>query len=331
MLDEMIAKFLRDSGLANSSEAILTPLTGGVASDIWKVETPNGVFVIKKALPKLRVAQVWNAPVSRNKSEVDWMLEAARVTPNSAPRILARDADAGIFAMTYFDPSRYPVWKQELREGRVDPGFAGRVGETIAAIHAATAGSEVLARRFANDATFHSIRVEPYIEATARIHADLSAPLVRLAGDTLIAQRTLVHGDGSPKNILVGPAGPVFLDAECAWFGEPAFDLAFCLNHLLLKCIWTPSASPLLLASFNALAANYLSGVDWERPADVEARAARLLPALLLARIDGKSPVEYITADSEKDRVRRIARPLIASPPDRLADVRRTWVTGMEI
>jgi aminoglycoside phosphotransferase (APT) family kinase protein len=329
VVDEMIAKFLRDAGLANPAEALLTPLTGGVASDIWKVEAADITFVIKKALPKLRVAQVWNAPVSRNKSEVDWMIEAARVAPKSVPRILASDAEAGIFAMTYYDPSRYPVWKQELHAGRVDPKFAAKVGRTTAAIHSETAGSRVLARRFANDATFRSIRVEPYLEATARVHTDLATPLMRLAQHTLATKRALVHGDVSPKNILVGPDGPVFLDAECAWFGEPAFDLAFCLNHLLLKCVWTPSASAALLASFDALATSYLVAVDWEPRADIEARAARLLPALLLARIDGKSPVEYITADADKDRVRRIARPLIAAPPARLADIRRAWATGM--
>src|SRR5580704_13010187 len=95
------------------------------------------------------------------------------------------------------------------------------------------------------------------------------------------------------------------------------------------RCSWMPSApgssSPLLLASFDALAASYLAAVDWEPPADIEARAARLLPALLLARIDGKSPVEYITGDGDKDRVRRIARPLIASPPERLDAIRRAW------
>ncbi len=58
------------------------------------------------------------------------MLEAARVALEfSATRfLLARDADAGIFAMTYYDPSGYPVWKQELREGRVEPGFSGPGG-----------------------------------------------------------------------------------------------------------------------------------------------------------------------------------------------------------
>jgi len=99
-----------------------------------------------------------------------------------------------------------------------------------------------IGRRFDNDATFQSIRIEPYIEATARIHPDLAEPLMLLAQDTLAAKRTLVHGDVSPKNILVGPKGPIFLDAECAWYGEPAFDLAFCLNHLLLKMPMDPGS-----------------------------------------------------------------------------------------
>ena len=326
LVERSIDRFLRGSGLvAAPSEMRLIRLTGGVASDVWKVETPEQTVVVKKALPRLRVPQTWKVPVSRSTSEVEWMLEAGTVVPGAVPRILARDAEMGMFAMTYFDPTRYPVWKQELRCGRVDPPFAGQVGGTIAAVHAATAGSTDVAARFANDDIFYSIRVEPYLEATARIHQDLAEPLLGLARETLASKRALVHGDISPKNILVGPSGPVFLDAECAWFGEPAFDLAFCLNHLLLKCIWIPAARETLLASFDLLAASYLAGVDWEPSADIEARTARLLPALLLARVDGKSPVEYLVADDDKGRVRRVARALLALPPVRLADLKRAW------
>lgn len=326
MAERSIAGFLRDSGLvAAPSEARLIPLTGGVASDVWKVETPEHTVVVKRALPQLRVAQTWKVPVSRSASEVEWMLEAGTVIPDAVPRILARSTETGMFAMTYFDPIRYPVWKHELRRGRVDPGFAGQVGRTMAAVHAATAGSTDVAARFANDATFHAIRIEPYLEATARIHQDLAEALLRLAQETLSSKRALVHGDISPKNILVGPSGPVFLDAECAWFGEPAFDLAFCLNHLLLKCIWIPTAREALLASFDLLAASYLASVNWEPSADIELRTACLLPALLLARVDGKSPVEYLVADDDKDRVRRVARELVALPPVRLADMKQAW------
>jgi 5-methylthioribose kinase len=326
LLDQEIAAFLRETGLVKDlSRATLTTLTGGVASDIWKVETAERRFVIKKALPQLRVAQVWTAPICRNASEVDWLIEARKVAPAAAPAILASDKQAGLFAMEYFEPQDYPIWKLELHAGRADPVIAANIGRTIAAIHGATAGSADIARRFDNDATFHSIRIEPYIEATARVHQDLAEPLMKLAQRTLATKRTLVHGDVSPKNILVGPKGPIFLDAECAWYGEPAFDLAFCLNHLLLKCLWTPAAGAAFLTCFDSLAAHYLAAVTWEPPDEVEARAASLLPALFLARVDGKSPVEYVTAESDRDRVRRIARPLIATPPQRLAIVRQKW------
>jgi aminoglycoside phosphotransferase (APT) family kinase protein len=138
----------------------------------------------------------------------------------------------------------------------------------------------------------------------------------------------LVHGDISPKNILDGPNGPVFLDAECAWFGDPAFDLAFCLNHLLLKGAREGADRTRYNAAFAALAAAYLDGVDWESTTEIEARAAALLPALFLARVDGKSPVEYLTHESERAAVRRCATPLILAPPRRLVDVADAWERG---
>jgi hypothetical protein len=126
---------------------------------------------------------------------------------------------------------------------------------------------------------------------------------------------------------LVGPQGPVFIDAECAWFGDPAFDLAFCLNHLLLKCLWVPWAAGRLLAAFQSLTETYLDVVDWEPGQDIDRRAARLLPGLFLARIDGKSPVEYLTEERDKHTVRRIARSLLACPPDCLAEIRKVWAS----
>jgi hypothetical protein len=114
----------------------------------------------------------------------------------------------------------------------------------------------------------------------------------------------------------------VFLDAECAWYGDPAFDLAFCLNHLLLKCLWVPRAKGEFLACFDALSGAYLEGVPFE---GVEARAASLLPALLLARVDGKSPVEYLTDEAQKRTVRQVAGALLESPVPTLPGVREAW------
>ena len=223
----------------------------------------------------------------------------------------------------------HPVWKARLRDGHADVGFAAEVGRRIAAIHAHAAAQPGLAAAFPTDEIFHAIRLEPYLLATARAHPDLAAVLEDIAAVTARSKRTLVHGDVSPKNILCGPAGPVFLDAECAWWGDPAFDLAFCLNHLLLKCLWAPQAAADFMACFEALAARYLAGITWEAADALEARAARLLPGLFLARVDGKSPVEYLTEEHDKNRVRRVARALLTKPTDRLMAVRAAW--GEEI
>jgi 5-methylthioribose kinase len=325
-LESEISAFLIRFGLIPSVEAArCEPLAGGVSSDILKVESPGGVLVVKKALPKLRVAQDWWVPTSRNASEVAWLQVAREIVPDAVPKILAHDAEAGLFAMEYLSASTHPVWKTQLREGIVNLAIAAEVGRRIGAIHAATAHDAELARRFANDALFHSIRLEPYLEATARVHRNLAEPLLALSRTTLTTHIALVHGDISPKNILVGPRGPMFLDAECAWYGDPAFDLAFCLNHLLLKCLWTPHAASGFLAAFDRLAKSYLAMVDWEAPAAVEKRTARLVPGLFLARIDGKSPVEYVTEEGDKERVRRVARALIPVPPIRLEEIRTVW------
>ena len=320
--DPVIRDFVVLAGLVQGDPSPhFTALTGGVASDIWKVETPERTFVVKKALSRLRVAREWTAPVSRNASEVDWLVTAGAIVPDAVPRVLAHDEQAGAFAMEFLDPAEYPVWKAELRAGYANPAFAAQVGKALAAIHNATAGDEMVARRFANDAVFHAIRLEPYLEATALAHPDLSEVLMALSRDTLATKRALVHGDVSPKNILVGPAGPVFLDAECAWYGDPAFDLAFCLNHMLLKMFLAPAARDSLRACFVALASAYLDAASYEPCEDIEARAAKLLPGLLLARADGKSPVEYLTQETDKVRVRRAATPLIVHPPHALSAV----------
>ncbi|MCC7050065.1 MAG: aminoglycoside phosphotransferase family protein [Alphaproteobacteria bacterium] len=311
--------------LAPGAALAAEPLAGGVSSDIWRVELETGPACVKRALSKLKVAADWRAPVERNAYEVEWMRVAGAVVPDTVPRLLGHDSDSGCFAMGYLDPGEFPLWKALLRAGKAEPATARAVGGRLVRIHAATAGRPEVARAFATDHIFHSIRLDPYLLATAEKHPALALALRAVVDATAGTRRALVHGDVSPKNILVGPKGPVFLDAECAWYGDPAFDLAFCLNHLLLKCLWTPSARDQFLACFAALAEAYRAGIAWEAPAAMEARTARLLPGLFLARVDGKSPVEYLTAEGDKDRVRRVASTLLRQPVERLADIAAAW------
>ena len=319
------AQALRELGLAGDEPLRGEPLTGGVSSDIWRIDTARGPLCAKRALATLRVAAEWHAPIARNAYEARWMAVADEAVPGAAPRLLGQHATLGVLAMEWLAPETHALWKHELRDGRVDVGFAAAVGTALARIQShASARAATLAPRFDSDTIFLDIRLAPYLTATAARHPDLAPELARLVEATQGTRRSLVHGDVSPKNILVGPRGPVFLDAECAWWGDPAFDLAFCLNHLLLKCLWTPSAADAFLAAFDALAEACLSGVDWEPRDALERRAASLLPGLLLARADGKSPVEYLD-DASRDRVRRVARALLRRPVTRLADIAAAW------
>lgn len=227
--------------------------------------------------------------------------------------------------MEYLDPDVYALWKRQLRDGIAQKRSARLAARALSRIHEATAGKHEVAERFPTDAIFHAIRLEPYLIATGRRHPDLAPAINALAEVTARTKRTLVHGDVSPKNILIGPKGPVFLDAECAWYGDPAFDVAFCLNHFLLKCLWTPRATTGFLGCYDSFAKAYFERVTWESPLELEERTARLLPGLFLARVDGKSPVEYITEEKDRERVRRVAAPLLRQPPGRLTAVRNAW------
>ena len=325
-----LTESLRNLGLAaQDEEPRYQALTGGVSSQIWRVDLRSGPVCVKRALPRLRVEREWLAPIERNLYEFAWLRVVSAIAPHAVPRLIAHDAKQNLFVMEFLSPESYPLWKAELRQGHADPAFAAQLGRLLSLIHRTTAHNAAIAAEFPTDAIFRSLRLEPYLEATALRHPDLARRLDQLVETTADSKHALIHGDVSPKNILVGPQGPVLLDAECAWYGDPAFDLAFCLNHLLLKCLWTPTASTDYLRCFDGLRDAYLEGIAWE-PADaLEARAAALLPALFLARVDGKSPVEYLTA-ADQDRVRRVTRHLIQAGPERLETIRQTWAKELE-
>ena len=316
---DAIRRALVDMEMVSANQPIaLTPLAGGVSSDIYRAELPQGVVCVKRALPRLKVAAEWTVPVDRNRFEVEWLRVAGGVAPRNVPRLLGEDRVSGTFAMAWLPPATYPVWKSLLLDGHCEAGTAREVGDVFGRIHAATADRPDIAARFATDALFHAIRLDPYLVTAARAHPDVEQPLLGLVRVTANTRRVLVHGDASPKNILVGPEGPVILDAECAWFGDPAFDVAFLLNHLALKSVLHPGRRAAHRAMCDALVDAYRAHVRWEPWGRVEARIARLLPGLMLARVDGKSPVEYLVGHPAAETIRTFARGCLLHPPDSL-------------
>jgi len=285
-------------------------LAGGVSSDIHLVLTLGGSLVVKRALPQLKVEGTWLAPVERSTHEAAYLRVAEQLDPGFCPKLIAHDPASGYLAMEYLEPESHPLWKAQLLAGRVDVEVAGSVGHHIGRIHAAAAAAPHLANEFDTTAEFRSLRIHPYLETLQSRYPELSDALDALIEMLLGNRCTLVHGDVSPKNILVGVTGPVLLDAECAWWGDPAFDLAFCMNHLFLKSFLPIGQTKTLVQSVLTLRDRYVPHIDWEEPDTVIDRTAALLPALMLARVDGLSPVEYFDTE-HKDAVRSFALDLV--------------------
>lgn len=294
------------------------PLTGGVASDIARIGLGSETYCAKFALAKLRVKADWFAPVHRNAAEYAWLDRAAQVVPAHVPRLYGRSAQEMGFVMEFLGGSDIYLWKAALLAGRKPDGEAAQVAAVLGRIHAASARPGFDRSPFQNRDDFRALRLEPYLSFTASRHPDLAHRFAALELALYRADGVLVHGDVSPKNILFRSGGPVMLDAECATMGDGGFDLAFCLNHLALKSLHLPQNRVALLGEIIAFWAAYRPHIHWEDPAALEARVAALVPALMLARVDGKSPVEYL-GGLHRQLVRHLARPLIAAPPATLA------------
>ena len=311
------------------------PLTGGVASEVWLVEQSENAgnskkLCLKRALPKLNVKQDWQVDVARSELEVLWFQTVESLLPEThgpfIPQILAHDAHLHAFVMTYFESSQFPLWKQQLIDNEVNTQTAQKLAQVLGKIHQGSARLPELSERFNNHDVFFQIRVEPYFLATAKKYPHLNSKIEELAQGLSSTQVALVHGDISPKNILVGENSPVILDAECAVFGDPAFDLAFLLNHMLLKSFLVNDLSRIALSkSFDEIASGYLPYVDWEEVRRFELRVIDYLGVFLLARIDGKSPVEYIVEEDDKNYVRDFGQLVLQENMKSLQEVSAIW------
>lgn len=319
---DLLRPMLAAAGIGQAIAEVV-PLTGGVSSDIVRVVLEDGSSVCaKRALSRLKVASVWEAPLERNHYEVAWLSLAGGIVPGVAPRVLGEDRAHGVALLEFLPPEDFLLWKAELLAGRFDPDIAPAVAASLARIHAATWNNQEVANAFATNDMFDALRLSPYLRTLAERTPDLAPQILAVVERTAATHQALVHGDVSPKNILVShrDGHPVLLDAECAWYGDPAFDAAFCMNHLLLKAVHLPALRTQLLASADDFFRTWISGLPAADRAAVDSRVAALLPCLLLARIDGKSPVEYLD-DAGKAAVRSLARPLIARAPVSVGDL----------
>jgi len=292
-------------------------LGGGVSNNVVRVDTSRGALVLKQSLGKLRVADEWLSQRERIFTEADAMRSVAPLLPAGAvPVILFEDRDAYLIAMTAA-PQDAVTWKQKLMDGIADDSDALGAAEILGRLASGSWRSAEMAARFGDRTVFDQLRIDPYYRTTAARHPDLREHFDALIAATAARRFTLVHGDFSPKNLLLAAGGMTIIDFEVAHYGDPSFDAAFLLNHLLIKSVVRrPQAAACARVFWRKLRAFLPAEADW-----FEAATVAHLGCLLLARVDGKSPVEYVQDGATKNRLRGLARELITRPPRTIEEI----------
>ncbi len=311
-------EYLADAGRLPPEPVRLRELGGGVSNRVLLVESESARFVVKQSLGRLRVPDDWRADRSRIFREAAALRDAARFLPaGSVPEVLWVDEAHFIFAMAAAAPGAQN-WKAQLLAGCIDPAIAARAGSLLGLWIRASWGDAGLERRYGDQTAFDQLRIDPYYRTVAARRPQVAGRVAELMAESAARRVSLVHGDWSPKNFLIDGQALAVIDFEVVHYGDPAFDAGFCLNHFLLKCFRLPRRAAGLLE----LARVFYTWVEAVLPSPAlrffEAATVRHLGCLMLARIDGKSPVEYITEEPLKEAVRRAATRIILDRFDSL-------------
>lgn len=308
--------YLHQTGWPGAQQAQIRSLGGGVSNTVLLAEGPESRIVCKQALEKLRVEADWRSRPDRTLREAEALQTVAPLLPAGAvPRVHYLDRANYIYTMEAAPASAHD-WKSELMVGEADPTVAYAAGRILGGMIRATWQSSEWEAKFGDQTVFDELRLDPYYRYTASRHPDCAAHFDALIESCRTRRVALVHGDWSPKNLLLGPKGVMAIDFEVVHYGDPCFDTGFLLNHLVLKAIHFPFMRDMLHACAHA----FWTALALDTPWAFSGTMAHL-GGLLLARVDGKSPAEYLTPD-EKVTARALAKKIIATPP---GSIRELW------
>jgi 5-methylthioribose kinase len=319
----ILTGYLRTQSLIDiKDEPSIRGLGGGVSNHTVLVE-PSGQppFVVKQARAKLRVESDWFSSPDRIHREalgMRWLRELA--PPGSITSLLFEDTSEHIIVMSAV-PQPHLNWKEMLLTGVPQRDHFDQFALILGQVHARSHDNPALAEIFGDRSNFESLRLEPYYRYSAKQVPEAKDFIQDLIEETLSQNIALVHGDYSPKNILVGLDRFVLVDHEVIHYGDPAFDVGFSLAHLLAKAAHRPQIRHDFLIATRFFASQYLRLVQATRfGVEFESRACRHAIACLLARVVGRSPFEYLTAP-ERQSQKETALRLLPHPPQYLSDL----------
>jgi aminoglycoside phosphotransferase (APT) family kinase protein len=331
--------YLRDQGhIAPNEQPLIRVLAGGVSNRTVWVEQPNGeAWVLKQALAKLRVSVDWfSSPerVHREALGLRWLAQLA--PPGAITPLVFEDYTHHLLAMQAV-PRPHDNWKALLLAGRLEENHINQFARLLGAIHRhAFERRDEVAPVFADRSFFESLRLEPYYSYTAGQVPAATHFLQALIEETRACRLTLVHGDYSPKNVLVHQDQLILLDHEVIHWGDPAFDLGFSLTHLLSKAhhlsqqraAFAEAAKEYWRSYLEAVGDAFLLPLSQGGPGGVEARAVRHTLACLLARVAGRSPLEYL-GETARARQRAAVLALLPNPPSHIPELVNQFIAKL--
>lgn len=309
--------YLRERDLLHADEVPhVSALSGGISSNTMLIRRASSEdLVVKQALPKLRVAVDWFSDPRRIHHEALGMKWLARFCPpGSITTLVFEDFEEHLLVMKAV-PEPHQNYKDLLLARDVSFDHVIQFAKMLAAIHRESfLQRKIVAPVFWDRSFFETLRVEPYYHYSAARVPESASFLAELVAETFDARLSLVHGDYSPKNILLVQGRMVLLDHEVIHFGDPAFDVGFALAHLLSKAHHLRDKSPVLLQAARLFVDRYLdglNGLEWRTT--MESRAVRHTIACLLARVAGRSTLEYLSA-AERLKQQEIVRDMMKAP-----------------
>lgn len=322
--------------LSNDDVATVRPLAWGVSNLVMRVDIPGKPsFIVKQSRPQLRTKIEWLSRCERIYREADVL---RTLTPLFAegivPRVLWEDRPNFVLGLEAIR-SDHVVWKEQLLHGDLHLPIADRLGSILATIHTGTFGKPECLPDSDDWSLFDELRTDPFYRYIARVHPVIQQPIDDLLAAMAAHRMCLVHADFSPKNVLVHPDGVSLVDFETGHWGDPAFDLGFFLSHLLLKSLLQhPRNLDRWVLLVNHFWSRNRRGVTNARTGlnvdDISRRSPRHLAACLLARIDGKSPVDYLQEDWQREFVRRHALAWIVDPPTAVEQLISEWFLDLQ-
>lgn len=294
LLDEKsVVSYLNSRGLI-SGPAEVEVLTGGVSCVVLAVKNSEKNLVVKQALPELKVASVWKADQRRAIVEANAMNLLHSLTPQSVPELLDLDSDTFTLTMSRL-PKSCTNWKLDLLDGVIHPSIGNDLGEILAIWHNFGASNAQVRSDYSEDSLFEQLRVTPFYRSVAGKNENLAPAINKLIEEITTVKLTLVHGDFSPKNILItAEHKPIVLDFEVAHTGNPVFDLAFLSAHLLCKFLRT--TDPLLRSKIRDTAINFISAYATHSKLTIAKSLPQHVALIARARVEGVSLVNYLDA-----------------------------------